>query len=283
MKIVNKLISGDGLSQKQMQLADDGAYIESAYFNLDEHVFCISSQVGCPLGCSFCASGSAGFFRNLRAVEIVQQVENIIISIAPLEYKKLLFSFTGSGEPLLNYSEVMAAAGFLCEKYDNPRITISTTGVAPDLIRKLARELPGRQVQLHLSLHAPDDELRCKLMPNAGNIAPALDALEFFAKERRVTPKVNYVLIKGVNDSREQAIELAKLLQSRNVIAKLGRLNPFSGYLPSEQFQMFEEVLSSYGVKSTRFASIGTDIWSGCGQLRCHLKDHPLPVLYNVD
>lgn len=119
-------------------------------------------------------------------------------------------------------------------------------------------------------MHAPNDELRKKILPRAGLIRPSLDALKYFSLERGVTSKVIYVLIKGINDSKEDAIELANLLTDYPFVVKLSRLNRFRMLEPSgaETFEMFEKVLSNSGIKSCRFLSNGGDIKAGCGQLR---------------
>lgn len=222
MKIIKSLQSKDGKTIKHLQKTNDGHIIETGYYNLDEHIICISSQIGCPMGCVFCATTKpvnwAGskqpLVRNLTSKEIVWQVENVILPLqkkGQLKTKQILFSFMGMGEPFLNYKNVLGSIKILSKKFSNSRTTISTLGVKPDLIKKLAHEKINTTLKLHLSLHAPTDALRKKLMPKAGPIKPALEALKYFSLIRNTPAKVNYILIKNTNDSLKHAAQLARM------------------------------------------------------------------------
>jgi len=281
MKIIGSLFSDDKETVKYLQKAKDNHIIETGYYNLDEHIICISSQIGCPMNCIFCAttapidslmSSNKVFIRNLSSREIVQQVKNILqlIDKNKLNSKRILFSYMGMGEPLLNYNNLVKSIKILNQQFPSSRTTVSTLGIKPRFMRKLAQEKINTILKLHLSLHAPNNRLRKKILPSTKEIIPALKALNYFSSKRNILLKVNYILIKNFNDSKKQAINLAKLLQPYPFIVKLSNLNSFNCLEPCslDKFDMFEKTLNSHGIKTCRFFSDGTDIQAGCGQLR---------------
>jgi 23S rRNA (adenine2503-C2)-methyltransferase len=275
MQLLKSFKSKDRKTIKFLQETDDNHIIETGYYNLDEHIICISSQVGCPMACIFCATtkpiDTKAFIRNLTTEEIVKQVENIILNLKlNKSKKKILFSFMGMGEPFLNYENVVNSIKKLSETFPNSRTTISTLGINPTLIKKLAHEKIDNVLKLHLSLHAPTDALRKKILPKAQKIQATLEALKKFSKIRKVPVKVNYILIAGLNDSPEHASKLANLLKPYSFTVKLSNLNNFNNLKSSDEnkFNMFEQILNSKGIKTCRFISTGTDIKAGCGQLR---------------
>ncbi|MBA7496078.1 Dual-specificity RNA methyltransferase RlmN [subsurface metagenome] len=282
MKIVKYLKSKDGATIKYLQKTLDNHIIETGYYNLDEHIVCVSSQIGCEMGCIFCATGdpidnfepNQKFIRNLATKEIAQQVCNIFKKLNPksLESKSILFSFMGMGEPFLNYSNIIQGIEILALDFPNSRVTIGTLGISPEKMKKIANKKFPIILKIHLSLHAPTDNLRQKILPMAGKIKPALEALKYFSNKTETHSKVNYILIKNINDSENNAIELAKLLQPYPFIVKLSKLNPYNNLEPSkmEKFDLFEDILHSNGIETCRFISTGTDIKAGCGQLRRH-------------
>jgi 23S rRNA (adenine2503-C2)-methyltransferase len=278
MKIIGKITSKDGCTIKYLQKTTDDHIIETSYFNLDEHIICISTQAGCTVGCFFCATsfrqiGKKRFVRNLTDREIVQQVENVLCDLNEkrLKNKKILFSYMGMGEPLLNYNNVIKSVRALIKKHHS-RVTISTSGVAPQLMKKLAKEKYLSGLKLHLSLHAPNDKLRKQIMPGTKQVKAALESLKFFSIKKKTAAKVNYLLINKINDSKANAKELALLLKDYPFTVKLSRLNPCKAFKPSSlsTLKMFERVLRSSGIKTCRFfqRSHGGDIDAGCGQLR---------------
>lgn len=280
MNIVKCLKSKDKRTIKYLQKTEDGHIIETGYYNLDEHIVCISTQIGCPMGCICCATtipvgtSKKSFIRNLTADEIVSEVKNVLLLINKkvLESKKILFSYFGMGEPFLNYRNVIKSIKILTRMFPNSRTTLCTTGVRFDLIKKLAREKIDTLLKLQLSLQASTDDLRKKILPNVGKIKPALNALKYFSLTRKTPAKVVYVLIKNINDSKKCAFQLAKLLKNYPFIVKLSNLNKIKNLEPSdeEKFKMFEKILNSNKIKTCRFVSDGTDINAGCGQLRRH-------------
>jgi len=282
MKIIKSLISNDKKSIKYLQKTKDNHIIETGYYNLDEHIVCISSQIGCLMDCVFCAATAPvdllnpnkRFIRNLTSEEIVRQTRNILQTIDRhrLKKKRILFSYMGMGEPFLNYKDVVKSIKILTKEFPDSRTTLATIGIKPILMRKLAHEKIDTILKLHLSLHAPNDKLRSRILPKAKRIKPALEALNYFSSTRNIACKVNYILIKDLNDSVNHATQLAKLLQDYPFIVKLSNLNDFNQLESSDldKFELFENILNSFGIETCRFFSIGTKIQAGCGQLRRH-------------
>lgn len=280
MKIIDSLKSKDNKTIKYLQKTKDNQMIETGYFNEEEVNICISTQIGCAMGCVFCAtsnqmnSKTSNFIRNLTSKEIIQQVENVLKKIdkKKLKSSNILFCFMGMGEPFLNYNNVLKSIKILSKKYSSSRVTICTLGINLKLIRELAREKGLPEIKLHLSFHAPNDKLRKRILPNAQKIKPTLEALKYFSLIKGTSVKLNYVLIKSFNDSQKQAKELAELLKNYPFVVKLSllNLNDVHKLKPSEeaQFKLFEKILNSKKIKNCRFFPDGTDIQSSCGQLK---------------
>ena len=239
----------------------------------DRQTACVSSQIGCPVGCKFCASGIGGLDGNLSAGRIVEQVWRL--GRLPSVGRVSNVVFMGMGEPLANFDSVTQAIRTINAPWGlgigARKITVSTVGM-PAAIRKLCNfEIP---VTLALSLHAPFDELRRKIIPWAeySTISELLDACqEWFVKTgREIT--LEYILLGGVNDQVEHAEELARLARSMRANVNLIRYNEVKG-MPlmrpgSEDVRRFQETLREMQVNSHIRASRGRDIAAACGQLR---------------
>src|SRR5437879_3696192 len=265
--------SRDGTEKFLWKLAD-GEAIESVLIPEGKRrTLCISSQVGCALGCVFCATGRMGFRRNLTTAEIAAQVRELVLRDPATPPTNVVFM--GMGEPLLNWDAVDAALTIL----NHPdglgigarHITVSTVGILPSLAQ-LARR--PEQFRLAVSLHAPSAELRHELMPTEKKyrLPDLLQALGQF--RRRVT--LEYVLIGGENDSLAQADELASLARPLGALVNLLPLHPGGApdLMPSSRAQMlaFERRLKSRGVEAVLRRSRGLDISAACGQLRVELE-----------
>ena len=266
-------------TQKLLIRWPDGGSVETLRIpEVDRDTACVSSQVGCPVGCKFCASGIDGVLRNLTAGEIVEQAMMIrrLVREARKDPKARLTNivFMGMGEPLANYENVIHAIRIL----NSPeafglgarRITVSTVGL-PKQIRRLAEE--ELQLNLALSLHAPDDALRAQLIPwGKVPIAELLDACRYyFAKTgREIT--LEYILLDGVNMSDAHARQLANLARQLRCNVNLLRYNPVPGLefrRPSAEAAVeFQELLRRAGVNAHMRRSRGRDIDAACGQLR---------------
>src|SRR5947208_8251486 len=266
-------VSRDG-TEKYLWDLGDGEAVESVLIPEGKRrTLCISSQVGCALGCVVCATGRMGLRRNLSAAEIAAQVREVILLDPLLAPTNVVFM--GMGEPLLNWDAVDRALTIL----NHPEglgigarhITVSTVGILPG-VAQLARR--PEQFRLAVSLHAPTPELRHELMPieKKYRLADVVAALGQF--RRRVT--LEYVLIGGKNDALEHADRLAQLARPLGALVNLLPLHPGGapGLAPSTRAQMlaFERRLKRHGAEAVLRRSRGLDISAACGQLRVELE-----------
>lgn len=241
----------------------------------DRRTACVSSQVGCPVRCTFCASGMAGLKGNLSADQIVEQLFALNQLLKPRGERITNIVFMGMGEPLSNYQNLMRAIHVLhdpqCFNIGARRITISTVGV-PARMRELAEEdLP---LNLAISLHAPNEPLRRKLIPWAEHFAleDILDAARYYFDRTGREVTLEYILLSGVNDRAEHARELAQLCKTLRANVNLIRYNEVEG-LPygrpkAQDVLTFQNVLRANGVNAHVRKSRGRDIDAACGQLR---------------
>jgi 23S rRNA (adenine2503-C2)-methyltransferase len=277
MKPLEERLSADGLTRKVLFALRDDQTIESVLMHYEQrHTACISTQVGCALGCVFCATGQSGLVRNLTAGEIVEQVLHFARSLKPEGERLTNVVFMGMGEPLANYEATWQAIETLTHdegfNLGARRITISTVGLVPG-IRRLAEE--GKQIGLAVSLHAPTDELRDKLVPvnRRYPLTQLMAACRHYVERTGRRISFEYALISGINDSPEQARRLARLVDGLLCHVNLIPLNPVpeSPYRPSSQDRIlsFQAELNRSKVSNTLRVERGADIRAGCGQLRC--------------
>lgn len=269
---VTKRIGHDGTRKYLFELSD-GNRIESVLMRQSYgNSVCISSQSGCRMGCTFCASTISGLKRSLAASEMLSQVYYISGDIGERVDHVVIM---GMGEPLDNYDSVLRFLRLISdEKGQNlsqRNLTVSTCGIVPG-IKRLAEE--KLQITLALSLHAPTQEKRAVLMPVAKSfpLSDVMDACEYYFSQtgRRVT--YEYSLIAGQNDTDEDASELIRLLHGRNAHVNLIPVNPVEerGYREPnrEALMRFKNKLEKNGINSTIRKSMGRDIDGACGQLR---------------
>jgi len=274
-RVVRHLRADDGTEKLLLELSD-GQHIECVLLRGDKgmHTVCISSQVGCAMGCTFCASGLDGWVRNLAAGEIIEQMLRLR-RLLPPDQRITHIVAMGMGEPLLNLEGLLPALETATAAdglgISARRVTISTVGI-PKGIRRLAEI--NRQYHLAVSLHAPDDALRSRIVPaNRGFGIQAILAAadEYFARTgRRVT--YEYVLLAGVNDQPHHARSLAGLLKSRPALVNLIPYNPVAG-LPYRTpapaaIERFVEILEDGGLTVAVRWRKGDRIDAACGQLR---------------
>jgi 23S rRNA (adenine2503-C2)-methyltransferase len=273
---VARQLSSDGNTEKRLFQLSDGETIETVLMGYERrNTLCISSQVGCAMGCLFCATGQMGFSRNLTAGEIIAQVLTFERELRHREARLTNVVFMGMGEPLNNYEAVVEAVRRLIDptglNFGARRITVSTIGLPPQ-IRRLAAE--GLQVGLAISLHGATDRERRRLVPAARrwSLAEVLDSAQEYVERtgRRVT--FEWALIQGENDSPEQAHALGSLISGMLCHVNLIPLNPTEAY-PGEssepsRVRQFQEILAGHGVGTTVRLRRGVDIQAGCGQLR---------------
>lgn len=270
-ELVLKQQSRDGTAKLLLRYPD-GKEIETVVLPYaDRTSVCISSQVGCPVGCVFCATATMGFARNLTAGEMVDQV--LTAREESPSGKLTHVVVMGMGEPLINYDDLLKALRLMHEEVglSYRHLTVSTSGHVPGM-RKLAEE--GIPITLALSLHAPNDELRASLIPMSKKwgVDAVMDAVRFYTERtgRRVT--LEYLLLARVNDEEEHARQLGRLVQGMISHVNLIPWNPaetFSKFdAPSQnRIRRFRETLERSGVTVTQRVERGQDIEAACGQL----------------
>jgi 23S rRNA (adenine2503-C2)-methyltransferase len=292
-QIVTEQVSSDG-TRKWMLRMDEVQGIETVYIpEPDRGTLCISSQVGCAMDCTFCSTAQQGFNRNLSVAEIVGQVWLAHRELSELglhghgdgragdaRAKITNIVFMGMGEPLANYRNVVPAMRIFLDDlgYDlsRRRVTLSTSGLVPQ-IYKLAQEC---NVALAVSLHAPNDELRSELVPinRKHPIAELLAACwHYIDAQNGRSVTFEYVMLDGVNDKLQHALELARLLKGRPAKLNLIPFNVFPGThyrrSPAASIVRFRDILNENGVIATIRRTRGDDIDAACGQLAGRVTD----------
>jgi 23S rRNA (adenine2503-C2)-methyltransferase len=272
---IHEVATDDGETVKVLYRTGDGQTLETVLmFYPDRSTVCVSCQVGCAVGCSFCATGLMGLHRNLSAGEMVAQVVDMARRSSERGRPLTNIVMMGMGEPFHNYDNVMKMVAILNQSegmnFGSRRITVSTSGVVP-FIDKLATE--PYQVNLAISIHAANDELRSTMVPL--NRRWPLD--ELIASIRRyiaVTHRrvsFEYALIAGINDSDEDARQLAKRLKGLRCHVNVIPLNPTPAFpyeRPSvERIEGFAETINDAGIPATIRYSRGVEIAAACGQL----------------
>jgi 23S rRNA (adenine2503-C2)-methyltransferase len=275
LRTSKSLKSEDGETTKFLYELNDGSAIETVLMSYEKrNTVCISSQVGCAMGCDFCATGNMGFSRNLSPGEIIEQVIRCEELLRLSDKKLTNIVLMGMGEPFHNYSAVMKAIGILMDNrgfsFGARRFTISTVGLVPG-IRRFTKE--RTQINLAISLHAADDELRSSMMKinNKYPISELMDACFEYIDQTRRRISIEWALIDGINDTLDQAKKLEKLIQGRLFHVNLIRLNPTTHYsgapTNTDRAAKFQKVLTDAGIPATFRVRRGIDIQAGCGQL----------------
>ncbi len=268
--------SSDQETTKFLWKLQSGHFLESVLIRAkDRYTVCVSSQVGCPARCAFCASGRNGWIRNLSAGEIVEQVYHIDNWVRQNEGKRISHVvYMGMGEPLDNYENVIKSIRLISDvqglHISQRRLTVSTVGIV-DGIRRFTEE--GLKASLALSLHAPSQHLRQKIIPYArrNELKEILDAMRQFAAVTKRDITYEYTLLEGINDGIEEAQQLVQLLRGDPCTVNLIPYNPVEGLRlnrPSrEVIERFRETLEKGGLNTTWRYTKGKDIAAACGQL----------------
>lgn len=277
LKIEQKFVSRIDETRRYLLKLEDGNYIESVLMKYHHgYTICVSSQVGCAMGCRFCASTRNGKARNLSAGEIIGQVMTVQKDLGERISNIVMM---GIGEPLDNYDEVLK---FL-EIVNHPsglnighrHITLSTCGLVPKI-----KDLADRQLQITLSvsLHAADDETRSEIMPvnRRYSISQLMEACRYYIKKTNRRISFEYTLISGVNDNSAEAEKLLKLLHGMLCHVNLIPVNPVkeTGFKQGSRAKIeeFQRILESGGISATIRREMGADISAACGQLRASAK-----------
>ena len=269
----------DGQTTKFLFKTHDHKMIEAVIMRhlSGRNTLCVSSQAGCPMACTFCATGKLGLIRNLEFHEIIDQIMVAAHHLAKEGKTLRNVVYMGMGEPLLNYEHVKQSIQIACgqKKLDlsNRRITVSTCGIVPGIL-KMAEDFP--QVSLAISLHAPTDEARKKIMPveNTYPIDKLMEAIDTYVAKTNKRIFYEYIMIAGVTDRLEYIGELATLLEGRLAHVNFIPYNPGegfmgTGYQPTSKIMIkkFQEWLDKVGIPSTIRHTMWDDIDAACGQL----------------
>jgi 23S rRNA (adenine2503-C2)-methyltransferase len=275
---VERIYKAQDGTRKYRMKAVEGEVIEAVFIpgaSSEKHnALCISSQVGCAMGCAFCLTGRSGLIRNLSAAEIVGQVAEVARDVAESDLRITNIVFMGMGEPLHNLKALLPTLEILCGDlgfdFSTRRVTVSTSGLIPGLKALAgARFIP----QLAISLNAPDDEIREQVMPvnKRWNIAALMEACMAFplASRRHIT--FEYVLMAGLNDSIKQALQVAKIVEPVRAMVNLIPFNPHPGSQftrpTREVAEAFQAELRRHGVRSFIRHTRGDEVLAACGTL----------------
>lgn len=279
LTIHSEVTSDDGQTTKFLFKTHDDKMIEAVIMRhlSGRNTLCVSCQAGCPMACSFCATGKLGLIRNLEFHEIIDQIMIANLTLAKEDKKIRNIVYMGMGEPMLNYDNVAEsiriASGQKKLDLSNRRITISTCGIVPGILR-LAEDFP--QVSLAVSLHAPTDDARKRIMPveNTYPIDALMAALDTYVAKTNKRIFYEYIMINWVTDRPEYAHELARLMQWRLAHVNFIPYNPGegimgNGFQPTSKIMIkkFQDTLDKAWVPSTVRHTMGDDIDAACGQL----------------
>lgn len=253
----------------------DGAFIESVLIpEKERNTLCISTQIGCPLACRFCRTGTMGFKRNLETGEITGQILAVKKYLLNRNQKITNFVYMGMGEPLLNFENTVKSIEILKEDYafvmSDRRITVSTAGITDKIIE--LGEKTG--VNLAISLHAPDQEKRSQIMPKTSAKYPfneLVETLKHYPVPSRKRIMIEYIMLKDVNDSEKDAYKLAKTANKLRAKVNLIPFNTFAG-APFEKssekrIEQFRDILISKNITAIIRKSRGSEEYAACGQL----------------
>lgn len=273
--------SSDGFTQKYLVRLGDAAEVESVRMGFPgRFTACLSSQVGCAMGCVFCATGQMGYSRNLTAGEIVAQAHHVERGLRESHGDRLRnIVMMGMGEPMANFDAVMEALDILTDNrglnIGPARVAISTVGHIPGIL-KLARH--PKRYSLAVSLHGVDDEERGRLVPvnKKWPLSDLIEACREYSAIKRARVFFAWTLIGGVNDSAEHAHKLAAMLKGMDAHVNLIPLNPtegFEGQAPEEaNVRAFQQIIQESGLPSTVRQRRGIDVAAGCGQLKAERR-----------
>lgn len=281
-ELLSEQTSIDG-TKKWLLKVDEVNAVETVFIpEKNRGTLCVSSQVGCTLNCTFCATGAQGFNRHLTTAEIISQVWVAAKKLGHTKNNRVITNVVmmGMGEPLANYSNVLPALNIMRDDlgfgFANRRVTVSTAGLVP----KILQLNEDADVSLAISLHSPFDDLRNKLVPlnKKYDIKTLLDSCKTFIKDKRKARiTIEYTLIDGVNDQPEHARALCRLLSDLPSKINLIPFNPFPGTLfkqsKPEAIENFKRICMKNGFISTVRKTRGDDIDAACGQLAGEFMD----------
>ncbi len=270
------LDSSDRRSKKVLFLTKEGFPVETVLMKSKErNTVCVSCMSGCPVGCTFCATGRMGFNKALDTQEIIDQVMYFKRELFPKKENISNIVFMGMGEPMLNMKNVVNAIRILTDPekiaLSPRRITVSTVGYVENLRKFLNMDLG---VKIAVSLHAPNQKIRERIMPvvaKTNSLEDLMDVLISYQKKTRKRVTYEYLLLKDINDSVDHAKELSSLLRNQIALVNLINFNPSTDlpYSPTskKKIEAFQSILNARGIGNTLRHSYGEDIKAACGQL----------------
>ena len=276
LKDFQEYVSQDKRTIKTLSFTEDGHPVETVLMKSKKrNTVCISCMSGCPAGCTFCATGQMGFNKKLDSREIIDQVLHFKRKLTPMGQNITNIVFMGMGEPMLNLENVTETIGILTDEeklaFSHRRVTVSTVGYIKELKEFLDMDLG---VKIAISLHTANQELRESLMPTVATNNPINELMDILIDYQKITNKritYEYLLLKDINDSVEDAKELAKLLKNQICLVNLINFNPSEGivFRPTDKQRIkdFQKVLNTKRIKNTLRYSYGKDIAAACGQL----------------
>lgn len=282
LEITTRSISDDEMTVKSLWNMSGDAAIETVLMHYPERsTICISSQAGCAMACGFCATGQAGYQRNLSVGEILEQVVRARTEAEPRRLSNIVFM--GMGEPFANYDRVVESIHRIISDLGigARKITVSTVGLVPQM-RRFADE--GLQVGLAVSLHAANDELRTSLVPinKRHPIAEIVDAAQQFRTKTGRRLSFEWAMIEGVNDRLSDAQELVKVARDASAHVNLIPLNPTPGWptvgSSASRIRDFANELEGAGINVTVRRNRGNEIDAACGQLRANQEAKPVKI-----
>ena len=275
LKLLQEKTSKDGTIKALFEI-EGGLKVEAVLMrhHNDRNTVCVSSQVGCAVGCTFCCTGKMGLKKNLNPDEIVAQVLYFVKKLNQSSNKVTNIVFMGMGEPFHNYDNVMKSIYIMNDPkklaFGSRHITISTSGVVSQIKKFTQEEL---QVNLAISLHAPNEKIRSSIMPinDIYSLKELMQSLDEYTNKTGRRIFYEYIMLKDTNDSDNDAKELGKLLQGKLAHINLIPFNPGAGESLEgsleKRIKIFQKILHLYGVPSTIRITLGQDIQGACGQL----------------
>ena len=285
LPVIDSVQVSEDLTAKFLFSFQDGKKVETVLIPFNQkYTVCLSSQVGCAMNCAFCYTGTQGLTRSLKTEEIVGQflaVQTWLTLNRPDDDRILNVVFMGQGEPLHNFDNVKTAVEILISQnglsLGDHKITISTSGYMPGLLR-WKDEMPS--VNIALSLHSPIDEKRSQLIPinRKFPLKDVIPLIETFPQGKKRFVTYEYLLIHDFNDSEEDAVQTAKLLEGSKAFVNLIPFNPFPGTKfqrpTDERIQKFHDVIESFRIPVTIRTTKGDQILAACGQLKSDLSQN---------
>lgn len=274
MNIVEIISSEDKKAHKILQVTKDNYIIETGVFDDgDTCHLCISSQIGCPISCQMCYNGiNKNYIRNLDKKEIITQITNIVNKYDLFNnYDKVCFSFMGVGEPLLNYENVISTIKYLNDIYEKSLFALATTLPKVSDIYKITQDFNQiRNFKLTISLHAPNDFKRKKIIPSHTSMKNLRFAMEYYKLHSIHKGEFNYVLLNNFNDSDEDFKELLEFLSVDDRL-KISTYNQIENGIferaTNERYEKLHNLLNNNNIYNSKFSSVGDTIEVGCGQM----------------